>query len=326
MNVCKQGNTLTEYSIVLGMICVIGLLSVKTLGNSIFSNLDSANQSEQTMMKMATLDFSSGAQMTGTKLLQGNVPLKGKGYYTVTVDLQTGYPSLQITDNNSGSARNATSIEGNEWNTLGSFHLADTLTKLAASQSDPQVSEYIQKLARLSYLAGGAEGKIDGLSAFNRDLEVGNSISYGNIDAYNDIKAFKEELKVLMNTPPAQMSPDLSKQVLPLAIDVYNIAHNYVQALAPFSKSQNQDFYISPPAGKSHVTEMPGQALVANSSQITYEYVRPRPVSITDLMSDEQLSKLAKDTLTRNDVSLTEPVQATWTDAVTLERTTPNLN
>lgn len=313
----EAGNTLTEYGLAIALIALLGFTGLKVLGGSVSETLGSVKQNEAPLMRMASLDFGGTGTAPSMTVAQGNVPLTGKGYYTLAIDPATGIPSLKATDGGGSTATNATSIEGDQWNTLGGFHIADSLEELAKAQTDPAAQDYLMQMAKTAYYLGAAEGELDGVQGFEFPDD------YTNLHAYRDVLKFQSELKSLMSKPPAGIDPALLREAMPLAVDVYNIAQTYSNSLAPIvSQYPNQNFGTNA-LGANHNfgSGTPGSMLEAADKLVAELDTRAdlnNKLSYTQIMSFTQLKNTAQQLLAANNLD-SEPVKATFTDAEMIE-------
>jgi hypothetical protein len=221
-----------------------------------------------------------------------------------------------MTDSGSGAVSNATSVDGQQWNVLGGMRLAGSLEQMASSQTDPAVSQYLQKMATLSYYLGGAEGELDGVPGLELDD------NYGNLDAYLDIEKYKGQLNALLSNPPAGMSQQTYREAMPLAADAYNIAQAYYQHLEPVvAKHPDQNFYLPQYENLDFGTGKVSEALTSPTSEFTYQPTfPPSGESFAQVMSLQELKTASTQMLKDNKVT-SDPVVSTLTDATQLDQT-----
>jgi Flp pilus assembly pilin Flp len=232
--IAVTGNTLTEYGLMIGLLALASVAGLKFMGSSTSDLLGGFSTTHPSVNKMMKIDFSSYARSgvwgdaTGSE-----ISLKGRGFYTQTVDPKTGKVEFKVTDSSNGISTNATSLEGDQWNILGQIRLADTLWQLAGQQTDEASQDFILSLAKASYYMGAAEGEIDGVNTFQMfDLE-GMENNYGKINAYYDIRRLQGNIQALLSNPPANLDKQTLQQVSAMALDVYNIGQSYVTTLKP---------------------------------------------------------------------------------------------
>ena len=222
-----RGNTLTEYSILLGLVAVAGIAAVVSLGDSL-DNLVGANGIAGRLERLS----SPGATQlqTGTLLNKGSVSLQGVGFEVMSRDPVTGEPILVTTKSN-GGASNATSVDGDQWSSEGSARLAQELDDLALVQTDADASTWMSEMAKLAYFQGGAEGMLEGqqLSPFDPSMVAANmnGQEYTAANAVTDLKTYQAQLKNLMQNAPASVSQADRTRAVALASDAYNIAQTY---------------------------------------------------------------------------------------------------
>jgi hypothetical protein len=308
-----QGNVLTEYGLILGLIALVGVAAVKTHGLSVSELLGGFDKSKQPVSHMAELNFqlTSGKQQTQNPVAKGAVPLKGPGYYTVAINPHTGQPILQLTDNNSNAVTNATSIDGSQWNSLGQFRLANSLEDLAAAEQDPAARNYLNKLAKYSYYLGLAEGELDNVP----NLQLPDN--YWHIDALKDVISLKAEIQKLMNNPPSTISQESLTQALPLATDVYNIAQSYSNKLSQYANQRNIDFY---PATTPGIADGEPGNMLTSTAPMTCTKIPAQEHGMTaaEVMSYQDLKAVAASVLSDNHVESTN-VESTLTDATAVD-------
>jgi Flp pilus assembly pilin Flp len=226
----QRGVTLAEYAVLLGLVLVMSIGGLKLLGGSISSLLGEASQksANQGTIKLLGSSAQSTAVASG-----GTLGLKGSGYYGIKVNPTTGQPELTMINGASATNSNVSSIDGSRMNTLGSVMIASSLADLAAQQTDPELRSYYDKMAKLSYYLAGAEGELDEVPGLQLDILQGDK-TYSKGNALADIVVYTSQLDGLMNNPPQTLSQTGYMQAMPLAADVYNIAHQYHNAFSRF--------------------------------------------------------------------------------------------
>lgn len=311
----SPGNTLTEYGLALGLVALLGIGAMQVLGTSTSGTLGGVKNNEDSLLKMANLDF-TGDQ--APSLYNGNVEIKGNGYLVLTPDPNTGLPVLMMTDSNTGSVKNATSIEGAMWNTLGGVKLGDSLMALAQEQADPAVASHLKLMAEKTYYLGAVEGELDGVQNLER------VDSYGNIHALKDLMRLQSELKTLMENPPAGMTPETIMASMPLAADAYNIAQTYHERLSQYLTGNPDDNFSMPSNIESGFgAGRPGLAL-ANSTLAVPQSLSSLGIdpnmqqNIENVFDIPTLKSVANQVLNDNQVS-SAPVEATFNDAQQIE-------
>jgi Flp pilus assembly pilin Flp len=314
----ERGNVLTEYGLILGLVVLLSIAGLQVTGGSVSSLLGGFNRNESSVSRLVSLKFGDGNTATaGQSITNGPVSLNGAGYYTFEIDPATGLPSLKLTDGNTGAVSNATSVDGQQWNVLGQFHLADSLDKLAAAETNPATAAYLKKLANISYYLGAAEGEADGIPG----LELGDN--YGKLHAAQDIVYYQSQLTQLINNPPAGMDRATLTQATALTADVYNIAQGYNAVLTPMLKSGTPQDFIFPWVADGLGLGQPGAALNVPLADVTYfppdSSSSTANVTIEQVFTVSQIQGLAQNILSGYQVS-TEPVRATMTGATQLNQ------
>jgi Flp pilus assembly pilin Flp len=226
----ERGVTVAEYAVLLGLVLVLSIGGLKLLGGSISSLLGNASQksAEQGTIKLlgptAQSAFASGPTLG----------LKGSGYYAVKINPATGQPELTLIDGASATSSNVSSIDGSRMNTLGTVMLAKSLEELAAQETNPKLSDYYRQMAKASYYLAGAEGELDQIPGLEFNVEGSKDATYTKGDALADIVRYSSQLQGLMNNPPAELSSSDFNKAMPLALNAYNIAHQYQNAFNQF--------------------------------------------------------------------------------------------
>jgi Flp pilus assembly pilin Flp len=313
-----SGNVLTEYGLILGLVVLLGVAGLQVTGGSVSSLLGGFDRNESSVSRLVSLKFgNSNTATAGQSITSGPVTLNGAGYYTFEIDPATGLPTLKLTDSNTGAVSNATSVDGKQWNILGQFHLADSLDKLAAAETDPATSAYLKQLADISYYLAAAEGEADGIPG----LELGDN--YGKLQAAQDIIQYQSQLTQLISNPPAGMDRATLTQAMALTADVYNIAQGYNVAMSPLLKSGAPQDFVYTWTNTGLGNGQPGAAMGATAADVTYwppdHASSVGNMTIEQVFTIQQIQGLAQDILSGHQVS-TEPVRATMTDATLLEQ------
>lgn len=316
--ISKTGISLTEYSVLIGLIGVLSIFGLKSLGESLqslFSGTSTHLESNNTLSVLAPINTESPQRVKLT--------LQGKNYYSLVIDPATGKPVLQLTSGTNGVSVNTTSTDGN-FNTVGSIMLANSLDKLAENETDPEKKAYYKELADLSFYLGGAEGEMDGVP----NLDIADSDGRGTYtrgDALRDIYTYQKKLKDLMNNPPDSMNKTELLSVLPFAADAYNISQTYLNTFSKFIKSDGSvpgNFGVASrcdgptcPLGNG----TPGSAL-ANVNKATFlpQANKMLNKSYDQLRSRDQIRDVATTVLTDNKVESVQ-VENTLTDATVID-------
>ncbi|MCE3235157.1 MAG: hypothetical protein K0Q50_1337 [Vampirovibrio sp.] len=324
------GVTTTEYALFAGLLAVTAIAGLTVLGgsvNGLFSGADTRLSAPNTLSVLAPVQPAKTIAATNAQappsqtLLQISNPTayKGSGYYAVVTDPATGMPKLQLTDGTAGEVKNVSSVDGNQLNALGSLMLARKLDQIASEQTDPQLQDYYGQMAKLAYYMGAAEGELDDVNGL-RVTKPLNGKRYTNADALRDLNQYHGELATLMQNPPAGVNSQTFGTVMPLAAEVYNIGHNYVNHLNTFIKPNGEvttNFKTNPsardggPAAGSTFREIdiviPTTPSGAPSSKSYEQYI-----PYTDLKNT--VASVLKENL-----PISEPVETTWNDATVID-------
>lgn len=242
----RLGGTMVEYGILVGLLGVICIEGYMALGQPLQEMLTNVGTHTQSKNTLTLLDIhpNGASGPNGTTASSNFAVLKGKGYYNLAIDPATGRPQLKVVDGENGVSVNVSSVDGStgRYNALGSVMLAKKIDKLAEQQTDPDLKSYFQQLAKYSYYLGGAEGAMDNvprlsngdLMASRVDGATGKMNTYTLGDGLHDVFNYHTQLQALLKNPPAGVNAQDLTQVMPYALDVSNIAQNYLNNFAKF--------------------------------------------------------------------------------------------
>jgi len=262
----QLGVAVTEHGLLLGLVALLALTGLSTLGDSTSNLLKMGGESlnhigegfwksfDHSDLQTATIYSSStsGTQPnvatrntdgTYTTVASGSViHPAGAGYYNMAIDPNTGQPVLKIVDGSTGVNVNVNSVEGSRYNALGGLMLANKLDDLAAAQTDPQIKDYFTRLARLAYYLGGAEGVLDNVHEVacenvmngHIDFQTGNFQTYTMGDGLRDVYNYQQQFRSLLANPPTSINGQTLAEILPYAADVSNISQNYLNTFQQF--------------------------------------------------------------------------------------------
>lgn len=314
----QNGISLVEFSVLAGLLVLTALITLQLLGVSISNMLVSMGPELKSRSTLSLLDSKypgQPASLYGQTLQSGVVAehIKGSGYYALEANPQTGQPALRLVDSSSTEVKNATSLEGNQMNTLGTFMLARTLDALAGQQTQPELQDYYSKMAKLAYYMGANEGEIDDVSGLSQGT------AYSNGDALNDLMSTQRALNDMLQNPPAGLNPQAHAALLPLAVDAFNIAQNYVNHLETFidaNGSVPKNFSTLNPDTNKRIAG-PGIALAEKTELAISTDPRIRGVTYEKLVPYENLKQTVEALLTQQ--GLTQPVQITLENAQALD-------
>jgi hypothetical protein len=208
-----------------------------------------------------------------------------------------------LVNSNQGIATNVTSVGGDRMNTLGTLMIANQLAKMAETETKPELRNYYAKMAELSFYLGGAEGELDNVPGLNQD------VPYCNGDALRDVVSFSQELQSLINHPPE----NVSKDAVPLAAEVFNIAQSYKTALSQYILPDGSVVDLVEPLDTAQQT--PGNILT-RTDLITGD--PPSGISYSQVINYTELQKQAQTVLTDNKVE-SVPVEVTLQDATQIK-------
>lgn len=215
------GQSVVEYGLIIAAIAIIVMLGLSNVGNSLtelFSKSSDALTATSSGVS-SSQNNQPGGRPSATSIR--DYAKAGTGYYTVVTDPDTGKPKL-MTMTESGQPTNITSIDGNQFNALGSTMIANTLRQRAEAETDPELKSYYTKLANNAYYMGAIEGTLDGMSQFSFESQYGNRTM-----ALYDFEWQKSGMKHLIDNPPAGLDEQTYASIMPLAAEVYNIGQHY---------------------------------------------------------------------------------------------------
>jgi Flp pilus assembly pilin Flp len=295
----QTGTTMAEYAMLIGLVGVVSIIGLKALGGSTHQLIAGTGTGLKTNNTMSVLKPISTSNSTAPKL-------KGTGYYAFVTDSVTGRMTLKMVDGNQGIATNVTSVDGNR-NTLGTLMIANKLQQLADAETDPELQAYYSKMAKLSYYLGGAEGELDDVPDLDLDPGV-----YNNGQALKDVVMSSQELQLLLQNPPANLQNTAEyAEVMPLAVEVYNIAQNYKNSLSEFISADGTVVSFGSSQANTSGNGSPGSALASNDLIVGNPAIG---ASFDDLISYNDMRSRASKVLSDNKVE-SAPVESTLTDA-----------
>jgi len=295
---------LAEYALLLGLLGVLSVASLKLLGVSIFNLLSSAS----------TPEIQAKSPLT---LLQKNTPPPGfSGYYKVSIDPNTGKPILAIVNSLSGEAKNVTSVDGNQFNTLGGMRLADYLDQLANQETNPENKAYYAQLAKLAYYMGANEGEIDDFDTYTLHG------SYSNGDALRDLLNKKQEFQALMLNPPTGLNQQALSDLLPVATEVFNIAQTYTSALKQYVNADGTvtTNFSTVVSGTNFATGLGSALDPATTTKVAKPIYPLTNKTFEDVVPYDVLKAQVQTTLSKNTLPQT-PVVTDFKDAVVIDTT-----
>lgn len=303
-----SGQSLGEYAIIAGLIITVCIPALMLLGGNLSNSLGhmlGSNAQKQTPPLNITASSlpSSSTNLTPQHLTAPSGYYKGTGYYAVILDPVTGKPIITSVQT---SQINVAGSNGN-LNTLGTTLLAQQLEKLALQQTDPELKNYYGEMAKLSYYLGAAEGELDDVSEFNFSTE-----RYGNGDALQDIYNYHQALLSMMQNPPANANPQQLQEVLPLATEVFNIGHNYVNSLSQFITADGRVSASFSQNGDESDNNQPGNILTETSGLTAIEDSTRQ--SLASLVPYDEVQQMADNLLSSYPVE-SVPVSTTLKDA-----------
>lgn len=309
----RRGVSIVEYSVLLGLVAVVGIVGLNLLGGSTSGLLQGASQplSQGGTLNLLAPNQDQTINQSGASNANPVVSLKGGGYYALVSDSTTGQPVLNLVDGSQGVATNVSSIDGGRMNVLGSFMLANKLEQLASEETVPELKTYYEKMAMLSYYLGGAEGELDDVPGLDQDGNI-----YNNGDALQDVSQYSQALQALLENPPSSMDAQARAEVLPLSADVYNIAKSYLNSLDQFIMPDGRVLPFANSISKVSGSGEPG-SVMTNSNLVALGSAL-HGTDYTNMVDYGKMKTLAKQVLANKGVA-NEPVESTLTDAITID-------
>lgn len=284
----QHGQSTAEYGLIIAAIAVVVMLCLSNMGRSLthlFSQSSDALIASHSSISSNTEDNHPGSKPSATSIR--DYAKEGTGYYKVVNDPDTGKPTLMHMMESSKPA-NTTSIDGNQFNAIGSMMIANTFRQRAEAESDPELKDYYSKLSTTAYYMGAIEGTLDGVESFSFN-------TYSKSAALRDFAFNKDSMEHLINNPPANLDQKTYSAVIPLAVEVFNIGQHYDLSHNYYTNADGTTHYMDP--------------LNVNPKGFS---------SINQLTSFENLKALSAKVLSDNRVD-SVPVEVTLTDATQIE-------
>ena len=291
------GQTLAEYGILLGVLGLLAYLGLNSLGLSINGLLKSSGTQVQSNQFQNYLSLSFQAS-------PGSVPNALPAYQgknaTMSINPTTGLPELKVVNAAAATNSNVSSVDGNVSNVYATSSVAQQLSNLSGSITDPILIGWYGQITYLAHLLAGAEGDHVGLKVLQ--IKTVPTGIYNDGSAYRDVYNYQNQLSDLLANPPAGANPDQIKMVSTLGADAWNNAQPFVAQLSPYIK----------PDGTLDTQALASSKLGKNMSDSAYD----------SLVSYSSLQNSVVSALTDPKAKSYQPVQATITDATTLKTVT----
>jgi hypothetical protein len=118
----KLGVSVTEFTVLLGLVVLLGYGGLQLLGGSISTLLGQSGNHVANNPTMQML-----APSNGNKSGSSGLGLKGTGFYSIGLNPATGQPKLMLVNGSQAVATNVSSIDGSKMNVLGGVMLAKGL-------------------------------------------------------------------------------------------------------------------------------------------------------------------------------------------------------
>lgn len=229
----NAGSTATEFGILVALVVLLAVGGLMALRGSI-TNLLAGLSGRTAISNPGSIigSNSPGGSAPGKGSSGGSVILQGgKGY--MTLNLQSGGPVLQPVQSGGGAVTNATSVDGNHWNSIGTVMLGNTLQQMADQQSDPKAAAFLAEWAKYGFYSAQAQSiregmPIVGIEQMTNNPQVTNPI-YTPQNALVDLYTYQQQMMTLMKQPPP---PSLSQadyaSALAVMTDMYDIGQGYI--------------------------------------------------------------------------------------------------
>lgn len=221
------GNTLSEYTLIIGLLSILAISGLKVLGPSIAQLLDtqsgrnSPNKIEtymNTVLASSTGNSSNGASSTSNgQTSSSTIQLNGES---------TNQPLL---GGNSSSGTNATSVDG-----VGVVkENADTLWQIAQQikadpNHDPQLLAWVTQLANTGH--GAAQNMKAAIPTFQQAIQVQGanaqiiSDKIRNVTVASDtFNSTNQQLEAYLQTNPHALTPDMIQAIKLATMDISGI-------------------------------------------------------------------------------------------------------
>lgn len=317
------GISATEYALFAGLLAVTAIAGLNVLGGSVSSLLSASDtrlSAPNTLSVLAPIPSAQVGKPAGNSENPDSgspLPYKGSGYYAVLTDSATGMPKLQLTDGTAGGVKNVSSVDGNQLNALGSLLLARKLDEMASQQTDPEIKDYYGQMAKLAYYMGAAEGELDDVAGLHL-ITVIDGRKYSNGDALRDLNQYHAQLDTLMQNPPPGINPQEFGVVMPMAVEVFNIGHNYVNQLSDFIKP-NGDVTANFKVDAANRDDGPAAGSTFRQIDHLIPGGTPTGKSYETYMPYTELKSTVATVLAKSVPVLSQPVETTWTDATAID-------
>lgn len=267
-NCSSSGVTLTEYAILIALIAGLSVIGLKLLGNSTSDLFIGTSKSLEASTIAAVASAASPTNSSDSENSQWISKPTSKENYQITTDPVTGQPLLELVPTG-GSGTNVSSSDGMQ-KTLGTFMVAETLTKMANAEKDPYAQSYYSKLAELTYYLGGTEGVMENIDSLqvSEEVTIGKNKKAEEIEApytpqnaLSDLMTYQNELEALLSSPPLGVSKEAVNKVTPLVKSSLEIADSYIE--------NNQDFIQETKKGDIIVDASINEVLGAELSELS---------------------------------------------------------
>lgn len=318
----QHGQSLSEYSFILGLVVVLAIGALIGMGGQIKALLG------------GTQDALAGKSESGDKknglvgLLNGPVGGGNGGTYKVVIDPKTGkavFEKVNASEGTNTTAGEGKTVQTSEPYALGTLQISGTLSALAQSVTDPEGKAYIEKVAKLSYFLGANEGELD-------DIEALENNQASNADALVDLMKQNTVLQELLKNPPASLKGQIGQTVQALGGEVSNIADQYKSALKQFINADGQvttNWSIPKNCENSGQScyrgGKSGDTLLGQYDPAFNQHVGISGFSISNSINYESFKQQVGTMLNKGLIS-SEPVKITLTDAQTIDEAAENVD
>lgn len=290
-----QGNTLTEYGIIIGLVVVLSVAALTMLGKSTTKVISdgTATLKSKEVGNMMTLNFGGGTSLAARKLV---------------IDPASGLPAIQIMDS-SGSGVNTTSTEGMTVSAQTLSTAAQLQEQVLPQITDPATLGWAKEVTELVYYMGGTEGSYEGIPQLDITNGSGMGIhpqsNYTQAAALTDLYGYQDKLLDKLKNPPAKADKAQVAQVTEMAMDAWNHAQGYISKLDPYIDSD----------GRIDTSDLAKSKLNEGQRKLT-------TVSYDDIVKLDVLQDNTETVLATGAATGTPTVQSTLETATQLNTTT----
>jgi len=239
------GTALTEYGLALGLIGVLAIVGLTQLGGSIrdlIMDMTGALKPDAMaqVASASSLKSEGGSETSSPAIGASGADLNGVTSMKPVLNPATGMYEYSMATGDSQKVTNATSVDGaTQWNATGSILLANTLEEMASEYPEGSAAyDWFMQMSKLGYYQGAVESII-----YSSDGKPVISLAnYSASTMYADLYTYRQQMKGLLESPPAGVNPQNINTAQILAGEIYNISVHYVEG-SPSLLTKNEEDY-----------------------------------------------------------------------------------